>query len=201
MGCSQDMVAAREPLTMGADGLILLDDKTFLSRDSWFTANALSLAIKKSGGYDLILCGRQSADWNAGQVGLGLAEILGIPGVTMARKVEVEAGKVRVERVTDRGYDVIEAPLPCLVTITSELGLPRYPSIKGIREAEKIEPVYWKAKDIGIDPEDGGDGGERLSVLQLYHEVREGVCEFIEGETAEEAAANLALRLRSEKII
>ena len=201
MGCSQDMVAAREPLTMGADELVLLDDEAFVAGDSWATASALARAVKKVGDVHLILCGRQSADWNAGQVGPGLAEILEIPCVTMARKVEVEGERVLVERVTNDGYDVVEASLPCLVTVTSELGLPRYPSIKGIREAEKIEPVTWKPADLGLDPAGDAGGGGKLRVLELYHEVQEGECEFIEGESAEDAAINLALRLRSEKMI
>lgn len=201
MGCDQDMVAAREPLTMGADELILLDDAAFTGGDSWATASALSLAVKKCNGFDLILCGRQSADWNAGQVGPGLAEILGIPCITMARKVDIDKQNVRVEKVTNEGYDIVEAPFPALVTVTSELGLPRYPSIKGIREAEKIEPIKWSPEEIGLGGSTEAETANKVSVLKLYEEVREGECEFIEGDSAEEAAKNLALRLRSEKII
>ncbi|GAI54282.1 unnamed protein product, partial [marine sediment metagenome] len=109
---------------MGADELILLDDEAFAGGDSWSTAYALAMAIKKIGEYDLIFCGRQAADWDAGQVGSGIAEILGLPSVTLAKKIDITDGKARVERVTADGYEVIEVPLPALITVSNELGEP-----------------------------------------------------------------------------
>ena len=70
------------------------------------------MAIRKVGDYDLIFCGREASDWDAGQVGSGIAEILGLPSVTLARKIEATDGKVRVERVTDDGYEAVEVSLP-----------------------------------------------------------------------------------------
>src|SRR4030042_152472 len=115
---------------VGADELILLEDKAFEDGDSWSTANALAAAIKKVGTYDIIFCGRQSSDWDAGQVGLGVAEILGIPAVNLARKVEVKDGKAKVERVIPDGYEVVEVTLPAMITITSELGALGYVALK-----------------------------------------------------------------------
>ncbi|MBA7664445.1 Protein FixA [subsurface metagenome] len=80
------------------------------------------MAIKKIGEYDLIFCGRQAGDWDAGQVGLGIAEILGLPSVTVVRKIDITDGKAKVERVTADGYEVIEVALPAVITVTSELG-------------------------------------------------------------------------------
>ncbi|MBN1848403.1 MAG: electron transfer flavoprotein subunit beta/FixA family protein [Deltaproteobacteria bacterium] len=201
LGHQLDLVVARKPLLMGADEFILLDDEGFVGGDSWSTAHALAMAIKKIGSYDLILCGRQAADSNAGQVGLGIAQILGIPCVTIARKIEVEEGKATVEKVTQDGYEIIEMALPALVTVSSELGQPRYPSIKRLRAANSIQPLIWKPADIGLEPSDTGKAGRRAKILRLYQPVREVECEFIEGETIQEAAENLALRLRSQKII
>src|SRR3990170_4297380 len=79
----------KKPLAMGADELVLLEDAAFEDSDSWATAHALAMAIKKIGAFDLVFCGRQASDWDAGQVGSGIAEILGIPSVTIARKVTV----------------------------------------------------------------------------------------------------------------
>ncbi len=93
----------KKPLSMGADELILLEDEAFTDGDSWSTAYALAMAIKKIGSYDLILCGRQAADWDAGQVGSAIAEILGLPSVTLAKKIESTAGKARVEGITADG--------------------------------------------------------------------------------------------------
>jgi len=191
----------KKPLSMGADELVLLEDEAFVDGDSWSTAYALAMAIKKVGEYDLIFCGRQASDWDSGQVGSAIAEILGLPSVTVAKKVEVADGKAKVERVTGDGYDVIEVSLPALITVSNELGEARYPTIKGIMTAKRKEPVVWKPADIGVEPSQTGAAGRRLKLQKLFQPVREGTCEIIEGESVEEAAANLALKLREAKVL
>ncbi len=191
----------KKPLSMGADELVLLEDAAFTDGDSWSTAYALAMAIKKIGGYDIIFCGRQAADWDAGQVGSGIAEILGLPSVTVAKKVEVTDGKARVERVTADGYEVVEVSLPALITVSNELGEARYPTIKGIMAAKRKEPIIWKPADIGVDPSKIGASGRRTKLLKLFQPVREGKCEVIKGETPEEAAVALALKLREAKVL
>ncbi len=191
----------KKPLSMGADELILLEDEVFTGGDSWSTAYALAMAIKKAGSYDIVFCGRQAADWDAGQVGSGIAEILGLPAVTVARKIEVTDGKARVERVTADGYEIIEVSLPALITVSNELGEARYPTIRGIMTAKKIEPVVWKPADIGVEPAQVGAAGRRVKLLKLFQPVREGKCDLVAGESPEEAGVNLALKLREAKII
>ena len=191
----------KKPLSMGVDELVLLEDEAFTEGDSWSTAYALAMAIKKIGSYDLIFCGRQSADWDAGQVGSGIADILGIPSVTVAKKVDITDGKARVERITADGYEVIEVSLPALITVSNELGAARYPTIKGIMAAKRKEPITWKPADIGVNPSQLGAAGRRTKVVKLFQPVREGKCEIIKGETLEEAAVNLALKLREAKIL
>ncbi|MBI2860598.1 MAG: electron transfer flavoprotein subunit beta/FixA family protein [Chloroflexi bacterium] len=191
----------KKPLSMGADELVLLEDPTFDGGDSWSTARALAAAIKKLGEYDLILCGREASDTNAGQVGPGIAELLGLPSVTLVKKIDIVDGKARVERVTADGYEVIEMSLPALVTVSNEVGEPRYPTIKGIMAAKKKEPVVWKPADIGLDAALLGAAGRRAAMLKLFQPVREGKCEMVEGDTPEEAGANLALKLREAKVL
>lgn len=191
----------KKPLSVGGDELVLLEDAAFEEGDSWSTACALAAAIKKIGEYDLIFCGRQAADWDAGQVGLGIAEILGIPSVTVARKVEVTDGKARIERVIPDGYEVIEAEFPALISVTSELGDLRYAALKGIMAAAKKQPIIWKPADIGLDPGQVGATGRRTKLDRLFQPVKEAKCEIIEGETPAEAGANLATRLRQAKIM
>ncbi len=191
----------KKPLSMGADELVLLEDPAFADGDSWSTAFALAAAIKKIGTYDLILCGREASDWNAGQVGSGIAEILGLPSVTLVKKIDILDGKARVERMVADGYEVIEISLPALITVSNEIGEPRYPTIKGIMAAKKKEPIVWKPADIGLDPSKIGAGGRNTKMLKLFQPVREGKCEIIGGETPEEAAASLAQRLRAAKIL
>jgi len=191
----------KKPLSMGVDELVLLEDEAFDDGDGWTIAHALAMAIKKIGEYDIIFCGRQASDWDNGQVGSGIAEILGLPGVTLARKIDITDGKATVERVTADGYDVIEVSLPAVITVSNELGEARYPTIKGIMAAKRKEPVVWKPADIGIEPSQLGTAGRRTKLLKLFQPVREGECEIIEGESPEEAAVNLAQRLREAKVL
>ena len=195
------MDVIRKPMAMGADELILLQDPAFEGADSRSTAYALAMAIKKVGEYDLIFCGRQAADWDAGQVGSGIAEFLGIPSVTVAKMVDMVDSKVKVERVVTDGYEVIEVSTPVLITVSSELGEPRYPKLKGIMAAARKEVPTWTAQDIGADTSQLGAAGARAKLLKLFVPVKEGKCEIIEGENPEDAAANLALKLREAKLI
>jgi electron transfer flavoprotein beta subunit len=201
LGANQSRDIVKKPLAMGADELILLEDEAFDGGDSYSTAYALAMAIKKIGEYDIIFCGREASDWNAGQVGSGIAEILGLPSVTLAKKIDITDGKARVERVTDEGYEVIEVSLPCLITASNEIGEPRYPTIKGIMAAKKKEPIIWKPADIGIEVAKIGAAGRQTKLLKLFQPVRGGKCEIVGGESPEEAAANLALKLREVKVL
>ena len=89
----------KQALAMGADEAILLDDPAFQGGDSWSTAYTLAMAIMKIAEYDLVLCGLQAADWDAGQVGLGIAEILGLPSASYVTKVEPANGRMRATRI------------------------------------------------------------------------------------------------------
>jgi electron transfer flavoprotein beta subunit len=191
----------KKPLSMGADELVLLEDPAFGDGDSWSTAYVLAMAIKKIGQVDLVLCGRQAADWDAGQVGSGIAEFLGLPAVTLARKVEIGDGKARVEKVIPDGFELIEVSLPALITLSNEHATPRYPNIKGIMAAKKKEPVIWKPADIGVDPAQIGAKGRRAKILKLFQPVRDTKCEIIKGDTPEEAAGGLAAKLREAKVL
>jgi electron transfer flavoprotein beta subunit len=191
----------KKPLSMGADDLVLLEDPALADGDSWSTAYALSLAIKKMGQFDLILCGRQAADWDAGQVGSGIAEILGLPSVTLARKIEILGDKAQVERVIVDGFELVETCLPALITLSNEHPAPRYPNVKGIMMARRKEPVVWKAADIGADPAKIGANGRRSRLLKLYQPVTDSKCEVVTADTPEEAAVKLAVRLREAKVL
>ncbi len=201
LGTNLAREVVKKPLSMGADELVLLEDEAFIEGDSWSTAYALAMAINKIGEYDLIFCGRECSDSNAGQVGSAIAEILGLPGVTLIQKIETTDGKARVERVTDDGYEVLEVSLPAVMTVSNEIGEPRYATLKGIMAAGKKQPIVWKPTDIGVDPSQIGAAGRRAKMLKLYQPVHEGKVEIIEGESVEEAAANLALKLREAKVL
>jgi electron transfer flavoprotein beta subunit len=202
LGINQLRDVIKKPLSMGADELVLLEDEAFTEGDSWSTAYALAMAIKKIGDYDLILCGREASDLNSGQVGSGIAEILGLPSIALAQKIDIiDDAKAKVERVTADGYEVLEVSLPALITVSNELGEPRYPTIKGIMAAKKKEPIIWNPADIGVDPAQVGAAGKRTKILKLFQPVLEGEVEIVEGETPEETAVNLAMKLRDAKIL
>jgi electron transfer flavoprotein beta subunit len=184
----------RRCIAMGADEGVLLSDPLFNDSDSFATAFVLAEAIKKLGDFDIILCGRQEGDWDAGQVGSGIAELLGIPSVTMIGNIEAGDGKIIAERVVSDGRETVEVPLPALVTVSSEIGEPRYPSFRRVREAQRQEIPTWNAQDI--------TSAKSLNkMLSLVVPTRELKCEFMTGESPEETGANLALKLRELKLI
>jgi electron transfer flavoprotein beta subunit len=199
MNLLRDVV--KKPLSMGADDLVLLEDPAYVDGDSWSTAYALSMAIRKIGQFDLILCGRQAADWDSGQVGSGIAEILGLPSVTIARKIEVEGNKAKVEKVIPDGFELIELNLPAVVTLSNEHATPRYPNVKGIMMAKRKEPIVWKPADIGADPAKLGANGRLARLIKLFQPQRDTKCEIVSADTPEEAAGKLAQRLRDSKVI
>lgn len=191
----------KKPLSMGVDDLVLLEDPAFSDGDSWSTAYALSLAIKKIGPFDLILCGRQAADWDSGQVGSGIAEILGLPIVSIVRKIEIEGNKARVERVIPDGYELLEVALPAVITLSNEHAAPRYPNVKGIMQAKRKEPIVWKPADIGADLAKIGFNGRRSKLIKLFQPIKDNKCEIVKAETPEDAAIKLAERLREAKVL
>jgi electron transfer flavoprotein beta subunit len=201
LGNKLDVKVAKNPLSMGADELVLLDDPAFDGGDSWSTASALAAAIKKIGQFDIVFCGRQAADWDAGQVGIGIAEFLGVPCVTLAKKVEVADGKATIERVITDGSQIVEVNLPVVITVSNEIGEPRIAKLQGIMAAAKKQPIMWKPADIGLDAATLGASGRKSKLQKLFQPVKESKCEIIKGETPIEAGEKLAEKLREVKLI
>ena len=136
----------KKSLATGADNLVLLEDESFEDLDSYSTANTLVKAIQKMGSYDLILCGREAADTDAGQVGLGIAEILGIPSVSLAGKIEAGDKQLKVDRVTSTGYETVEVSLPAVVTVSSEIGTLRTGQHSGYHGSSKETYGYLECQ-------------------------------------------------------
>lgn len=197
LGSQMARPVVKKALAAGADALSLLEDATFEDLDSVSTARILAAGIKKIGAFDLILCGRQASDTDAAQVGSGIAELMGLPSVTVARKVTVDGSKLKVERVVADGYEVIESPMPALVTASNEIGNLRFPTVKQTMAAQKLNPTVWSAQDLGVE----AAKLRKMNKVKLYQPVREVNTEIIAGETPEEAGAKLATRLREAKVI
>jgi len=194
LGPESARTTIRRCIAMGADAGVLLSDSAFDDSDSYATAFVLAEAIKKMGGYDLILCGRQEGDWDAGQVGSGIAELLGLPSVTMVAGFDLGESNATVRRIVPDGREVIEVPLPAVLTVSSEIGEPRYPSVRRIRQAFMVEVPVWRSADVASTQ----SMNTMISLAVPRHEAR---CQFIAGETPEEKGTALALALREARIL
>ncbi|MFQ5380089.1 MAG: electron transfer flavoprotein subunit beta/FixA family protein [Dehalococcoidia bacterium] len=193
--------AIKHALAMGADEGVLLNDPSFEGIDNFQTAIALAKAIEKLGGADLVLMGRAAADWDMGVVPTGVGQLLGLPVINVAKTIEVDGGTLKVQRVLDDGFQSLEAPLPAVVSVSNEFGEPRYPQLRQIMLAAKKTVQIWSAADIGLDASDAGEDNRWLPLDALYVPVIESNVEIIEGDTPEEKARALALKLREAKLV
>jgi electron transfer flavoprotein beta subunit len=193
--------AIKHALAMGADEGVLLSDPGFDGIDNFQTATALAKAIEKVGEYDLILMGRAAADWDMGVVPTGVATLLGIPVVNVAKAIEKGGAGLTVERVLDDGFETVETPLPAVVSVSNEFGEPRYPQLRMIMLAAKKTVQIWSAADVGLGADEIGAANRWLPLEALYVPVVESNVEIIEGDSPEEKARNLAQKLRAAKLV
>ena len=151
MGPERAKDAIRKGLSMGADRGVLISDPQLAGADALLTARALAAAIKLEGP-DLVICGTESYDGSTGMVPPMLAELLGIPQLTVAKKVTVEGSSLKIHRQTSDGYQVMEAAMPALITVTAAIAEPRYASLKGIMAARSKEIKLVGLTDLGVEP-------------------------------------------------
>jgi electron transfer flavoprotein beta subunit len=188
MGPPQAEDALKEAIAMGADEAVLLTDRAFAGSDTWATSYTLAQALKKIGP-DLIFCGKQAIDGDTAQVGPEVAEMMGIPHVAYIRRIEAVADDaVRVQRLMDDGYDVVDARMPVLMTVVRELNEPRLPGIKGKMRAKKYEVTKWTAADIDAKDEFIGLPGSPTQVSRIFAPDVKADREMIEGDTSDQTA-------------
>jgi electron transfer flavoprotein beta subunit len=200
MGPPQAESALREAVSMGVDDAVLLTDKAFAGSDTWATSYALSKAIEKLQAH-IIVCGKQAIDGDTAQVGPEVAEMMGIPHVAYVRKIEaINEKSIKVERLMDEGYDVVESSLPVLLTVVRELNEPRLPSLKGKMRAKKAEIKNWTASDIGADEENLGLQGSPTQVKRIFAPEVRADREMLEG-SPEEQAEKLLKKLQEMKCV
>ena len=194
LGPKQSQAALKRALSMGADKGILISDAALEKQDARGVATVLCSAIEKSGSFDLILTGRQAADWDAGIVGCGIAELFGIPVVTLAKRLRMEGEAVIVERVLDDGFETVRTSKPCVVTIANELGEPRKASLRETMRAAKKPVITHDAASLGLNA-----GEPSYSRERLFIPVKESRCEMFSGGSATQIAERIAARLRERK--
>lgn len=197
MGPPQAEAVLREAISCGADDAVLVSDRAFAGADTWATTYTLSMAIRKIGSFDLIVCGKQAIDGDTAQVGPGLAQRLGIPFVTCIRKVVAADGQqLRLERLMDDGYDEVEVELPALLTVVKEINEPRVPSLKGKMLAKKKAVPVFSAADIGAEPDCIGLAGSTTEVLQVFAPPPRGERSLLTG-SPEELVNQLLIKLEA----
>jgi electron transfer flavoprotein beta subunit len=188
MGPANAAAAIRKGLSMGAHRGVHVADERLRGADALVTARALAAALGRAP-FDLVLTGVESTDGSTGTLPMTVAELLGIPSLTFARAVSVEGDVVRIERITDAGYDVIESPLPALVTVTGSAAEPRYPTLKGIMSAKSKAVETIALAELGISDE---DAAPTQTVQSVVRSPEKGPGEVIQaGDGAAERIADL----------
>ena len=189
--------ALRRAIGMGADRGVHVAGPTGLAADSAIVAALLAAAVRKLGPVDLILCGRQASDTDAGQVPFLLAGELGLPAMSPVKEIrDVEAGAITIDRIADGCTQRLRALLPALLGVSNEINKPRPVPLKGVMLAKKAEIPTWTSADLAVDAQPA------LALRRLYIEPpAETRAELIAAETARAAGGALAERLHREGMI
>lgn len=204
MGPPQAEDALRETISLGADDTILVSDRAFAGSDTWATSYTLARAMHKINSYDLIICGKQAIDGDTAQVGPGISAHLDIPQIAYVKKIEEvslapDNKFIRAERMTEEGYEIIESPLPCLITVVKEINEPRLPSLRGKMRAKKAEIIKWGAKDLDVDPDLIGLNGSPTKVVKIFTPPPRKGGQILGGD-AKEISEKLVELLKNEVI-
>jgi caffeyl-CoA reductase-Etf complex subunit CarD len=200
MGPPQATYMLRECLAMGADEAYLLSDRAFGGADTCATSTTIAAGIKKIGGVDIVFAGRQAIDGDTAQVGPQVAQRLGIPVVTYVEKIQIDEGKVTVQRQLEDGYEVLEVQTPCLLTCVKELNEPRYMSVGAIVDAYQKEITVWDHAAVGLDPKDCGLNASPTQVFRSFTPPQKGKGEMLNG-SVEEMAKTLVEKLNEKHLI
>jgi electron transfer flavoprotein beta subunit len=169
-------------LAMGAEKAVLVSDEALGGSDALSTAKVLAKAIGRVEGADLIMTATESSDGYTGTLPAQLAEVLGLPSVTFAKHIETGDGQVKVQRQTEAGYDEVECPMPCVVSVTAGVVEPRYPSFKGIMAAKKKPVDEVTIADLGLDASEVGWAGARQEIVSVEPAPEREAGEKIEDE-------------------
>jgi len=174
MGPPGAMRVLKETAAMGCDRCALLSDKRFSGADTWATSYTLAQGAKKLGPFDIIVAGERATDGDTAQVGPALAAWLDINVLTYVSKIieikgnEIAGGRIRAERLVEEGYEMLEAPLPCLITVVKEIAVPRLPTLKGKLKSKEMNIPVFSADDLGGNPLYFGLNGSPTRVAKIY---------------------------------
>ena len=217
MGIPATEALLRDGIARGASDALLLSDRAFAGADTLATSYALSCGIRELGSAsisdaaasgasergesapgpslpDLILCGKMAVDGDTAQIGPELAGLFDMPCVTDVRElVAIERGRVTVRHATDAGIELVEVPLPAVLTVAKDIAQPRMPSIAGVRAAAGAPVAVLSAARVQADPARSGLAGSPTQVVRSFVPERSDACEVLEGSVPQQAARIIAL--------
>jgi electron transfer flavoprotein beta subunit len=202
MGPPAAAKALKEAIAMGCDEAVLITDKKFAGADTWATSYTLSEAIKQVGSFNLILTGERATDGDTGQVGPGIAAWLNLPLATYVSKIDsIAADGIVVERLVEEGYQILEMPLPALLTVVKEISNPRLPTLQGKKKARAYTLRTISAEALALDEGKLGLRGSPTKVVRIgYPKVtRGGKLVKAVGEEALNSAVDTLLDFLKEK--
>ena len=165
MAPNGEVSGMRTALAMGAARGVLVSDPALVGSDALTTAKVLAAAAQRLGGADLIIAATESSDGYTGTVPEQIAEVLGLPSVTFAKRVEITEGVLKAHRQTDAGYDEVECPLPAVLSVTAGVVEPRYPSFKGIMGAKSKPVETVTAADLGVTAVGWAGSGQKIVTI------------------------------------
>ena len=203
MGPLQAESALRDALSRGANDAILLSDKAFVDADTLATSYTLAVAIRKLGGFDLIICGEKTVDGDTGQVGPEIAEHLGIPHVAYVSEIKEVGEKMVLVCEMEGDRYLIESGFPLLITVTKDINVPRLPSLSNKLKARKAKIEIWTAADLAsiADQRRFGAQGSPTRVYKVTIPTKEGrKGEMLKG-TADEAVRRIADAFEERRIL
>ena len=198
LGREDEREAIKHALAMGCDEAILISDPALAGSDGAAAARVMAAAIQKIGDVNLVFYGKQAIDTDTGTAPAMTARVLGWPALTLISTIdEVSDGKIKVQRGTEEGRQVVEGKLPAVISVIKDYGEPRYPSFMGIRKAARAVVPVWGLSDLGIDIP--------ASVVTwpevMNPPVKDITTEIIEGDSPQEIAEKLADKILAEKVL
>lgn len=196
MGPDRFESSIRTALAMGADKAILIDDPSLFG-DEYSAASVLAKVIK-DGSYDLILSGYVAVDDGSVQVPQRIAEILGLPILSTAVKIEINGSNVTVSRDVEGDTEILEATLPVIITAQQGLNEPRYPSLPGIMKAKKKPLDRLSAGDLGIS---SGDVKAKTEELEILLPPKKATGRILSGEIPDQTRELVQLLRNEAKVI
>jgi electron transfer flavoprotein beta subunit len=189
--------ALKTALAMGCGQAILISDPALEGADSRAVAQVLAAAIQKIGNVDVAFFGKQAIDGDMGVTGAQTGRFLGWPVLSLASTIKLEGDKLVIERSIEEGRQIVESSLPAVVSVSKDIGEPRYPSFMGIRKASRANIPVWSLADLGINAP---------TPLVRWPDVvnppaREVKTEIITGDSPQQIAEQLADKIMEEKVL